>query len=174
MNDSRELSIFEDQGLSAPQIIICSAIARGKSIKDACRLAHVPESTHYAWIAQLPAYEATVRRARAILAEQHLSDLDEMLFKEPDPQRLAIMQRHYHWKASKLIPRVYGDKLDVNISATVDIGEALATARARAALRPRCDPADVIEGEVIDSKTNDDACAVDKQSTLPGFPDIFS
>lgn len=41
------------------------------------------------------------------------------------------------WVASKLRPTVYGDRLDVNLTQTVDIGGALQEARNRALCQPQ-------------------------------------
>lgn len=174
MSDSQELSIFENQGLTEQQASVCSLVAMGKPVAEACKRAGITEYRYYQWVAQLPAFEQAVRGARAMLAERHLAQLDELVFSEPDTQRLGIMQRHFHWKAGKLIPKVYGDKLDITLDARIEIGEALAAARARATLRPMCDSADIIDGQVIDSTSDDAPDPIDKQSTLPGFPDIFS
>lgn len=174
MSDSQQLSIFENQGLTERQASVCSLVAMGKPVAEACQRAGITEYRYYQWIAQLPAFEQAVRGARAMLAERHLAQLDELVFSEPDTQRLGIMQRHFHWKAGKLIPKVYGDKLDITLDARIDINDAMAAAKARAYLRPMCDPEHIEDGQVIDSQNNEANSSIDKQSTLPGFPDIFS
>ena len=152
---------------------MCALVANGFSIEKACKHAGITEYRYTKWLAELPAFERAIRGARAILAERDLDRLDGLLFSEPDPQRLAIMQRHYHWKASKLISKVYGDKLDLNVNQVIDIGSALAEARNRAIVRPRCDPDDIIDAQVIDVTEQKDSGSADKQSVIPSLPDIF-
>jgi len=178
MSDSTSLSIFADQGLSEPQARFCTLIATGHSLDSAYKLTGTTEYRYTKWLVELPAFERAIRSARAILAERHLNDMDRLLFTEPDVQRLALMQRHYHWKAGKLIPKVYGDKLDLNVSTTVDLAGALAEAKERARLRLMCDPVPVIEGEFESVPSVAVHRSVDDESVAPAstppMPDIFS
>ena len=172
MSDSKSLSVFEDQGLSAEQAQVCTLIASGQSVEKACQLAGITEYRYTKWLADVPAFEQSVRRARAILVDRRVDRIADVARNEPDVNRARLIIDTDKWLASKLIPKVYGDKLDVNVNATIDIGDALAAARARATLRPICDPADVIEGEVVAAPSVEPPSAVDKQST-PALPDIF-
>lgn len=49
-----------------------------------------------------------------------------------DPQRARNINDAIRWKASKYNPKVYGEKLDLNVTNTVDIAGALAESRLRA------------------------------------------
>jgi hypothetical protein len=98
--------------------------------------------------------------------------MDEVARTEPDVNRARLIIDTQRWMASKLIPKVYGDKLDINVTQTIDIGSALAEARSRSQLRPTCDPADIIDVQVIDSQDNQHAQQIDNESTPP-LPDIF-
>jgi hypothetical protein len=149
-------------------------IATGRSIKETCKIAGISDTQHYAWIAALPAYEQAVRRARAIVVEARVDKMAETAREEPDVNRARLIIDTDKWLASKLAPKVYGDKLDLTIEHRLDIGEALAAARARANVRPMCDPVDVIEGEVIDSQAESSVKPIDKQSMVDAIPDIFS
>lgn len=172
MSDSNELSVFVEQGLSEDQAKVCAYIAIGKPIKKAQELAGITEYRYMKWML-MPAFARAVQCARTILTDRLLGDTEELLFSMSDQQRLANVLKHRHWMASKLIPKVYGDKLDVNVTQTIDIGSALAEARARAAsVRPTCDPADIIDVQVIDSQAQDDRGQIDNESTAP-LPDIF-
>lgn len=173
MSDSTALSVFDNQGLDEQQRHVCTLIATGKSIEKACQLAGVTEYRYTKWLAELPAFEQAVRRARAIIVDRRVDRIAEVARTEPDVNRAALIIKTDQWLASKLIPKVYGDRLDLNITQTIDIGSALAEARNRAALRPRCDPDNVIDGQAIDITGRDDASSVDKQSSEPSLPDIF-
>lgn len=54
-----------------------------------------------------------------------------------DVQRARLASENIRWKASKLNPTTYGDRLDVNLNQTVDLGSALQAAKDRARLAER-------------------------------------
>jgi hypothetical protein len=64
---------------------------------------------------------------------EHIADglitiADEMV----DVQRARLKSDNAKWLLSKRKPSVYGDKVDIHVSQTIDIGSALAEARKRA------------------------------------------
>ena len=63
------------------------------------------------------------------------------------------------------------DKLDVNVTGTFDLVGVLAEARARV-LRPRCDPALMIEGEFEALPSPESDGPIDSQSTGRVFDDV--
>lgn len=172
MSDSKSLSVFTDQGLSAEQAQFCTLIASGRTIEDACRLVGVTEYRYTKWLVEVPAFETALRRARAIIVEHRVDRMAHVARTEADVNRARLIIDTDKWLASKLVSKVYGDKLDVTVDHRIDISDALAAARARATLRPMCDPVDVIEGEVVAAPSVEPPSAVDKQST-PTLPDIF-
>jgi hypothetical protein len=172
MSDSNSLSIFDNQGLTEDQARFCSLIASGQTVDQAQKLAGVTPYRYTKWLAEQPAFESAVRRARAILLEARVDRMAEVARTETDVNRARLIIDTDKWLAAKLIPKVYGDKLDLTIEHRLDIGGALAAARARAALRPTCDPQDVIEGEIVAQPSVAAHRSVDKQST-PQLPDIF-
>jgi len=120
----------------------------------------------------MPAFEVAVRRARAILLEARVDRMADVARTEPDVNRARLIIDTDKWLAAKLIPKVYGDKLDLTIEHRLDIGGALAAARARATLRPSCDLPPPIEGEFEAVPSVEAARSVDKQS-VSQVPDIF-
>ena len=172
MSDSKALLALEDRALSDVQRKFCDLVAGTVTIEKACKQLGWTESQYRSMRRELPAFDRAVSLAREIAQDAWVDKLDEIIEKEPDTNRARLKADVIKWRASKLKARVYGDKLDLTIEHRVDLGEALAAARARATLRPMCDLPDVIEGEVVDSPKQSDAGAVDKQST-PALPDIF-
>lgn len=173
MSDSKHLSVFEDTGLDEQQQQVCTLIAAGHSIEKACQLAEITEYRYTKWLVDLPAFEQAVRRARAIIVDRRVDRMADVARTEPDVNRAALIIKTDQWLASKLIPKIYGDKLELNTNVTIDIGGALAEARARGALRPRCDPDNIIDVQVIDVTEQKDVSSTDKQSVEPSLPDIF-
>lgn len=177
MSDSQELSIFENQELSDEQRTVLGRLAVGDSIDTACKAAGVTRYRYAQWMANEPAFSRSTLSARAIVADHHLDELDTLMRTEADVNRLRLLAEHRRWKASKLISKVYGDRLDVNVTQTVDLAGALAEAEARR-VRLRCDS---VEGEFVqvsDSTNKSGRSAVDEQSIEPAetptLPDIFS
>lgn len=172
MSDSKSLSVFEDQGLSAEQAQVCTLIASGQSVEKACELAGVTEYRYTKWLADVPAFEQSVRRARAILVDRRVDRIADVARNEPDVNRARLIIDTDKWLAAKLIPKVYGDKLDVTLEHRIDIGDALAAARARATLRHMRDLPPTIEGEFVATPSVEPPGAPDKQSDA-SRPDIF-
>lgn len=176
MTDSQELSIFENQELSAEQQLVLGRLAVGTSIPEACKAAGVTRYQYAKWMANQPAFAQSTLSARAIVADHHLDELDELMRTEPDVQRLKVVTDYRRWKASKLIKQ-YSDRIDVNIVERVDLKGALDEALARR-LRLRCDPVEGDFTQVTDSQNVSPSSQVDTQSTEPAktpeLPDIFS
>jgi hypothetical protein len=106
-----------------------------------------------------------------------VNNIGRVAREEPDPNRARIIIDADKWLASKLIAKVYGDKLDVNVTSTVDLSGALSEARDRA-LRLRCDPVEPIDVEfetlpsvAAHGSSDDESAAPVKSSPIP---DIFS
>lgn len=92
--------------------------------------------------------------------------------EEQDVNRAKLLIDTDKWLASKLIPKVYGDRIDVNVSGHIDIGSALEEAKARV-MRPMRDLPRIIDAQVVDSQDASVPEPVDNESTA-GHPDIFS
>lgn len=85
---------------------------------------------------------------------EHLADALITLADEyQDVQRARLKSDNYKWLLSKRKPAVYGDKVDIHVSQTIDIGTALKEARQRASLNESIYPVErdaiKIEGDFI-------------------------
>lgn len=85
--------------------------------------------------------------SRAEILVEEIVDISDM---EEDPQRARIRLDARRWYASKMKPKKYGDKIDVNVSGSINIHAALTEARKRVLL-PDSYQADVIDAQVIDT-----------------------
>jgi hypothetical protein len=174
MSDSRSLSVQENQALSDAQLAFCALVADCVTIKEACARMSWSADVYRRMREQQPAFDQAVLRAREMAQDTLVDKMHEIAATEPDVNRARLKVDTIKWTASKIKPRMYGDKLDITLEHRIDIGDALAAARARVVqLRPMCDPADVIEGEIVAAPSVEPAGAVDKQST-PALPDIFN
>ena len=147
-------------------------------LSDAVRLEGISLSTFNKWLGSDK--EAAVNYARAIeiradvLADETISIADN----DPDAQRARNRITSRQWLASKL-NRKYGERIDLNVTQTMDISATLLEARARVLLPVR-DQLEVSDVQVLDLPSVSGTRALDNQSISldvprPGEqPDIFS
>ena len=115
------------------------------------------------------AYARAVEIRADILADEalHIADTENDAAKARN--QIGVRQ----WLASKLYAKRYGDRIDLNVTQTIDIGNTLAEARAR--LLPVRDQQNVID---VESRMNMGVAALgatDCESAPPNqAPDIFS
>lgn len=118
------------------------------------------------------AYARAVEVKADLMADEVVSIADS----DDDPAKVRNQMQARQWLASKLYAKRYGDRIDLNVTQTLDIGSTLAEARAR--LLPRRDMLDVTDAQVIDNADNLPLKLSDKQSLSVQLkdsePDIFS
>ena len=85
------------------------------------------------------------KRCRAELYAEEIVDIAD---NEPDPQKARVRTENRRWYASKILPKTYGDRIDLNLNQPVDVSAALAAARARALAR--CSPAGIEDAQIIE------------------------
>lgn len=101
---------------------ICQLIASGKSLRDACKEEGMPgESTVRLWVIKdYEGFAAQYARAREEQAEHFAEDLisiaDDMSIPS-DQKRIMVDARK--WTASKILPKRYGDKVEVEHSGGI-------------------------------------------------------
>lgn len=117
------------------------------------------------------AYSRAVEIKADLLADEvvHLADGDG------DPAKVRNQMNARQWLASKLYAKRYGDRIDLNVTQTIDIGNTLAEARAR--LLPVRDQQTIedVQPRMVASVSGGEPC--DSESNTPpnnAAPDIFS
>ena len=115
---------------------ICFRVAVGESLKKICATPGMPtERRVMRWLANNAKLASEYARAR----EQQADAMDALIMEvaEASTPETAAADRikidAFRWRASKLKPKVYGDKLDVAVSHTLDLTNALDEARGRLA-----------------------------------------
>ncbi len=88
-------------------------------------------------------------RARQDGADAMADAIPYIADTEKDPQRAKNMIDARKWLTGAIKPREYGQRVDVNLTETVDISAALLEAKRRA-LRLTCDPAQRLIPQDID------------------------
>lgn len=90
-----------------------------------------------------PEFSNTFEQARQEGLEHIADGLITIADDYADVQRGRLKSDNAKWLLSKRKPSVYGDKVDIHVSQTIDITHALADARARAL--PQAPAHDVID-----------------------------
>jgi hypothetical protein len=118
--------------------IVLRSLEQGMSLRKACVEADIAEATQVLRLCDADStFASQYARARhegyAVLAEQLIESLDD---QSTDPARLRIQVDTRKWMLAKMLPKLYGDRLDLTTrQATVeemDTAELLAIAKGKA------------------------------------------
>lgn len=130
---------------------ICLRLAEGESLRAVCTDLGISPGTVIGWVVDnRDGFAARYSRATEIRGEGYANEVAEILDTEPktvtttrpdgtvevkvDPAHVAWLKNRADgrkWIASKLRPKVYGEKLELDGNLKVDIGAALDAARKR-------------------------------------------
>ena len=150
-------------GITATQ----AAINAGYSKRSAANTAH-------ALLKENPLIKAEMERLRKHLAEKAeytiekaSADLDRYIAEARGAgQHSAVAKLQEQKMKLHLLIR---KQIDVTVAPSIDISGALSEAKARAFSRPRCDPAQSLDGEVLALPSVAARGAVDNKSLAPIF-----
>lgn len=93
---------------------ICERLIEGESLRAICRSDTGPGlSTVFQWLLAVPSFAEQYARAREVQAHIIFDDTKDMVDNEPDPAKARVMLDQRKWATSKLLPKVYGDKLEL-------------------------------------------------------------
>jgi transposase-like protein len=101
---------------------VCDDILNGKSLREIARNLGVDIAQICRWKAQ-PQHSARVSDAMAATAEYWDQVAVDGIAQARDAFELAKareLAHHYRWRASKIAPKLYGDKQSLDVKATVD------------------------------------------------------
>jgi hypothetical protein len=127
----------------------------GESLQTICDSICVAPQYFARYRANAPLFDASFERARLdgleLIADSLMTIADDV----EDVQRARLKSDNFKWLLSKRKPKIYGDKIDVNITERVDISLALSEARARVMRATReALPSQDSTREVIDITNN--------------------
>lgn len=103
-----------------PKIIkaVCVAISGGQLVKEACEAQGVTPKALREWCVETPAFGALYARAREeqahAIAEDAIRLADAVLPAKGFVDKVRVQVDARKWMASKLAPRLYGEKLEVS------------------------------------------------------------
>lgn len=128
---------------------VITSVSNGSTLTAALKLHGVTRESFRKYIERdfqaLGEYMAARRDAADLRAEEILEIADT----DPDPLRARNRIDARKWYASKLDPKVYGERIDVNVQQRVDLTSVLDEARKRAL--PICDQDPHANGQVIET-----------------------
>lgn len=129
-----QLSVLDDplyQKLNVDGAI--ETAANGASLKEICRVLGCTVHSFQKLMQRYPTLEKQLRQAREIGFTVRAEGLRELVHNDPfgDPNRMRVIVDTEKWLLSKLHPKVFGDRIDLNITEKVDVGSVMQEARAR-------------------------------------------
>ena len=97
---------------------ICELISVGYGLGQALRQkAEFPsQAVFYKWLAEREDVQEKYARARELQQDYEADNMIEIADTAADPNKARIQIDARKWRASKLAPKKYGDKLDLNHS----------------------------------------------------------
>lgn len=148
---------------------ICSLVAEGETIKNVSKIMEINRATIFEWVQKYPAFADAIARAKILgadaLADQLLAVSDEC----PDVHRARLKSDNLKWYIRCLNPARYGERIDVNVTETVNVRDALTAARARL-VRPIRDQLEAEDAQLIEYQGESEIWPSDTESVDPGEP----
>jgi len=114
---------YSPKQIAEHKATILSLIADGKSLKSICddeELKLPSRPTIYEWLASDEEFSDNYTRAREDQADFYADEIIDIADTEPDANKARVRIDARKWKASKLQPKKYGDKIDVNHSGSIE------------------------------------------------------
>lgn len=104
---------------------ICQRIVDGESLRQICKDDSLPNrDTIYCWLQSNKAFSDQYTQARMMQADQFFDEMDEII-RKPMQNMIQIQQARLQidtmkWRLSKMLPKIYGDKVEVNSQSNRD------------------------------------------------------
>jgi len=133
-----------DMGMTSsytPEIAdkICKAIADGRPLHRICKEEDwcPSEYTVYNWLDKHEDFAKSYARARERQQEFYAAQVIEIADTEPDPQRARNRMDARKWYASKVAPKKWGDKIEIDAKVETTTGPSEALTAFLAALESK-------------------------------------
>lgn len=113
---------------------LCEAIAEGSSLTAIAKQVKVSIGSLLSWINADTERSARTREVRSATARLWDEKAEDEIRGAKNALQLAKareLSHHYRWRASKIDPKGYGDKLGVEHSGSIELANALEAARKR-------------------------------------------
>lgn len=157
----------DPHAIAQAQRAIALMLSDQKSLKAACREIGLGLDLFNSVLSSQRELSLSYVRAQEILAEVLAAEVVHIADTEQDPQKARNMIDARKWTAKVYNQKKFGERIDLNVTQTLDIAGTLMEARQRM-VRPLCDQQDVTDAQVLDLPSVALTQAADNQS-----PDIF-
>lgn len=159
---------------------VIERVLEGAPLREAISAAGVNVTTFNKWLQADKESATNYVRATEIRADLLADEALHLADGDGDPSKVRNQLQVRQWLASKLNSKRYGDRIDLNVTQTIDISSTLAEARSR--LIPVRDQSNVIDMQPVDYIDVQPGATPDKQSVKRAIdppiegqaPDIFS
>ena len=155
---------------------VIAYVLEGDALKVALKRAGISQQYFHELLGGDKAAAVAYARAVEMRADNLADEALHIADTENDSSKARNQIQVRQWLASKLYAKRYGDRIDLNVTQTIDIGSTLAEARAR--LLPMRDQQTIIDVEPRVIPSTSEVGATDSESVSPAenppTPDIFS
>lgn len=103
---------INEYGLDA----VCESIANGESLTAIAKRIEVSVGSFFTWLEAESERSARVREVRSATARLWDEKAEQCIKDAPDEfelKRAKELSHHYRWRAAKIAPKEYGDRLEV-------------------------------------------------------------
>lgn len=98
---------------------VIELMCNGYNVKEACEMLEASYPAINKAIYRNPETRQRVEDAREMYAYCRVQTMYEVIATEPDPARARILADAVKWEVSKVLPKFYGDRIDVTASDKV-------------------------------------------------------
>lgn len=148
-------------------------LEEGLPLKDALDRCDLKRATFSAALSSERELALKYARARETSADFLVDEALDVVRNEENQLKARNIADMCRWAAGKFNSKRYGDRIDLNVTQTLDISGTLLEARQRT-LRPVSDQQDVIDVQAIDSQGQIEHTRSDNKSESAEQADIFS
>lgn len=101
---------------------ICDRIAKGETLRTIIKDSHMPErKTIYSWLEANESFQHQYAQARSQQADNYFEQIVDEAFTSHDAQIGRLRVDALKWVASKMQPKKYGDKLEIETKGDSNI-----------------------------------------------------
>lgn len=112
---------------------ICARMEKGEALASICDADDMPNlRTVLRWASDREDFSALYLAAQAAQAERLDAEIDEIAATATDKDSAAAARVKIaakQWRASKMAPKRFGDRMDVNVDHTFDLASRIARGR---------------------------------------------
>lgn len=130
---------------------VLMGIYRGKSVDGVCKELGLDDWTVMQHLARSEELTRTLAHARASYLTTQLHELDQVIYDmNICPQRARLKVDLVKWELTKVLPKVYGDRMTHDVNVQVDLSGAIAEAESRLKRRTELHDDVIDDAEIIE------------------------